>query len=99
MITEARKAADPAAKPLQALSSIAAPTEGADGASTVHVAQIAPSFAKPANINYVMAVGIAFSIMIYVTMVYGPIAAFVVEMFPSNIRYTSMSLPYHIGNG
>ena len=35
----------------------------------------------------------------YVTMVYGPIAAALVEMFPTNIRYTSMSLPYHIGNG
>ena len=37
--------------------------------------------------------------VIYVTMVYGPIAAFLVELFPTNIRYTSMSLPYHIGNG
>jgi hypothetical protein len=37
--------------------------------------------------------------VIYVTMVYGPIAAFLVEMFPTQIRYTSMSLPYHIGNG
>src|SRR5512136_1459283 len=39
------------------------------------------------------------SMVIYVTMVYGPIAAFLVEMFPTKIRYTSMSLPYHIGNG
>ena len=37
--------------------------------------------------------------VIYVTMVYGPIAAFLVELFPAKIRYTSMSLPYHIGNG
>src|ERR671916_1144362 len=37
--------------------------------------------------------------LIYVTMVYGPIAAFLVELFPTKIRYTSMSLPYHIGNG
>ena len=37
--------------------------------------------------------------LIYVAMVYGPIAAFLVELFPANIRYTSMSLPYHIGNG
>jgi hypothetical protein len=37
--------------------------------------------------------------LIYVTMVYGPIAAMLVEMFPTRIRYTSMSLPYHIGNG
>jgi hypothetical protein len=37
--------------------------------------------------------------IIFVTMVYGPIAAFLVELFPTRIRYTSMSLPYHIGNG
>jgi ribose/xylose/arabinose/galactoside ABC-type transport system permease subunit len=37
--------------------------------------------------------------MIYVTMVYGPIAAFMVEFFPAKIRYTSLSIPYHIGNG
>jgi hypothetical protein len=37
--------------------------------------------------------------MIYVTMVYGPIAAFLVEFFPAKIRYTSLSLPYHLGNG
>jgi hypothetical protein len=37
--------------------------------------------------------------VIYVTMVYGPIAAFLVELFPTRIRYSSMSLPYHIGNG
>lgn len=43
--------------------------------------------------------GLVFLLIIYVTMVYGPIAAFLVEMFPTKIRYTSMSLPYHIGNG
>ena len=37
--------------------------------------------------------------IIFVTMVYGPVAAFLVELFPTKIRYTSMSLPYHIGNG
>ena len=42
---------------------------------------------------------ILFIMVIYVTMVYGPIAAFLVELFPTKIRYTSMSLPYHIGNG
>ena len=42
---------------------------------------------------------ILFLFLIYVTMVYGPIAAFLVELFPTKIRYTSMSLPYHIGNG
>lgn len=44
-------------------------------------------------------VGLVFILVLYVTMVYGPIAAFLVEMFPVRIRYTSMSLPYHIGNG
>jgi MFS family permease len=49
--------------------------------------------------DYWMMVGIVFIMIIYVTMVYGPIAAFLVETFPTKIRYTSMSLPYHIGNG
>lgn len=44
-------------------------------------------------------IGLVFILILYVTMVYGPIAAFLVEMFPTRIRYTSMSLPYHIGNG
>jgi MFS family permease len=44
-------------------------------------------------------IGLIFFLVLYVTMVYGPIAAFLVEMFPTKIRYTSMSLPYHIGNG
>jgi MFS family permease len=49
--------------------------------------------------DYWTMVGIVFIMILYVTMVYGPIAAFLVEMFPTKIRYTSMSLPYHIGNG
>jgi hypothetical protein len=49
--------------------------------------------------NFVMTLAILFIMMIYVTMVYGPIAAYLVELFPTKIRYTSMSLPYHIGNG
>jgi len=52
-----------------------------------------------ARINWVMAEVILLIMVIYVTMVYGPIAAFLVELFPTQIRYTSMSLPYHIGNG
>ena len=51
------------------------------------------------RINWVMAELILVIMVIYVTMVYGPIAAFLVELFPVRIRYTSMSLPYHIGNG
>jgi hypothetical protein len=46
-----------------------------------------------------MVVAILFVLVLYVTMVYGPIAAMLVEFFPTRIRYTSMSLPYHIGNG
>jgi MFS family permease len=49
--------------------------------------------------NYRVMILIVFIMIIYVTMVYGPIAAFLVELFPTKIRYTSMSLPYHIGNG
>ncbi|CAN7563030.1 MHS family MFS transporter [Phenylobacterium sp. LjRoot164] len=58
-----------------------------------------PSKADPAQINRPMVVGLLFLLMLYVTMVYGPVAAALVEMFPARIRYTSMSLPYHIGNG
>jgi MFS family permease len=55
--------------------------------------------ADKSKINYPMTLLILFIMLIYVTMVYGPIAAFLVELFPTRIRYTSMSLPYHIGNG
>ncbi|QLY27422.1 MHS family MFS transporter [Bdellovibrio sp. KM01] len=54
---------------------------------------------SPANPDIPMLVFLVWVQVIFVTMVYGPIAAFLVEMFPTNIRYTSMSLPYHIGNG
>jgi hypothetical protein len=55
--------------------------------------------ADPAQVNWFMTELILVIMVIYVTMVYGPIAAFLVELFPTQIRYTSMSLPYHIGNG
>ena len=58
-----------------------------------------PAKADSALVNKPMVVAILFLLVMYVTMVYGPIAAALVEMFPTNIRYTSMSLPYHIGNG
>ena len=58
-----------------------------------------PGPADKTKINYGMTLLILFIMLIYVTMVYGPIAAFLVELFPTRIRYTSMSLPYHIGNG
>jgi len=58
-----------------------------------------PVKADPARIDKVRLVAILFYLVLLVTMVYGPIAAMLVELFPSRIRYTSMSLPYHIGNG
>ena len=58
-----------------------------------------PKVADPAKINFPGAVVVLVVMIIYVTMVYGPIAAFLVELFPTQIRYTSMSFPYHIGNG
>ncbi|MDQ3126541.1 MAG: MHS family MFS transporter [Pseudomonadota bacterium] len=58
-----------------------------------------PAKADSALVNKPLVVAILFLLVMYVTMVYGPIAAALVEMFPTNIRYTSMSLPYHIGNG
>jgi MFS family permease len=58
-----------------------------------------PAKADPAQMNKPMIIVILTIMVIYVTMVYGPIAAMLVELFPTKIRYTSMSLPYHIGNG
>jgi len=58
-----------------------------------------PASADPNDINYVMTVVMLAILVLYVTMVYGPIAAWLVEMFPTRIRYSGLSLPYHIGNG
>jgi MFS family permease len=55
--------------------------------------------ADPNAINQPMVIALVFLQMVYVCMVYGPIAAFLVELFPTRIRYTSMSIPYHLGNG
>jgi MFS family permease len=57
------------------------------------------SAALPAEINWPAMIALLFVQMVYVCMVYGPIAAFLVELFPTKIRYTSMSVPYHLGNG
>ena len=54
---------------------------------------------QPGNINYPIAVFIIFILVCYVGMVYGPVGAFLAEFFPGRIRYTSVSVPYHIGNG
>ncbi len=58
-----------------------------------------PVQADPAKIAWPLVLGILVVFLVYVAMVYGPIAAYLVELFPTAIRYTSMSLPYHIGNG
>ena len=58
-----------------------------------------PAKADPAQINKTMVVVLLTVLVLFVTMVYGPIAALLVELFPTRIRYTAMSLPYHIGNG
>jgi MFS family permease len=58
-----------------------------------------PASADPNDINYPMTLLLLVILVIYVTMVYGPIAAWLVELFPTRIRYSGVSLPYHIGNG
>jgi MFS family permease len=75
--------------------------EGFDAAkwNAAFTAVNVPKSADPKKINWIMTELILVIMVIYVTMVYGPIAAFLVELFPTKIRYTSMSLPYHIGNG
>ena len=100
VVNDARKAADATVKPLAAANTIAAPVVAADGTAIVHVGEIKNSTAKALSLaQYIQAILVVFVMMVFTTMVYGPIAAFLVEMFPSNVRYTSMSLPYHIGNG
>jgi hypothetical protein len=87
---EAAAQADPARKPADEFKK--ALTEAIKAAGY-------PAKADPAQINKPMVVVVLTILVIYVTMVYGPIAAFLVELFPTRIRYTSLSLPYHIGNG
>ncbi|MBL8752818.1 MAG: MFS transporter, partial [Planctomycetes bacterium] len=69
------------------------------GETTVLLADGTTRAADPAAIDRVQLVALLTLLVLYVTMVYGPIAAYLVELFPTRIRYTSMSLPYHIGNG
>jgi hypothetical protein len=72
-----------------------------DSAATVAALAAAgyPAAADPARVNRTAVVLLLSLLMVYVAMVYGPIAAYLVELFPTRIRYTSMSLPYHLGNG
>jgi hypothetical protein len=65
-----------------------------DGKETITIGT-----ADSSKINYVMVLLILVFLIVLVTMVYGPIAALLVELFPAKIRYTSMSLPYHLANG
>ena len=58
-----------------------------------------PAKADPARMNKPLVVGLLLILVIYATMTYAPLAAILVEMFPTRVRYTSMSVPYHIGNG
>ena len=100
VLSDARIAADPAAKKIAAIANVDGVVVATDATgATASVTEIAPGNADKAKINWPIAIGILFIMMIYVTMGYGPIAAFLVELFPTRIRYTSMSLPYHIGNG
>jgi MFS family permease len=78
------------------------PALAQDGGTQDEAVQFKPSQKTTvliSGINYVCLVILIFVQIVYITLVYGPIAAFLVEMFPVKIRYTSMSLPYHIGNG
>ena len=70
-----------------------------DAVTTAIRAHGYPSAANPDEVNLPVVIGILTILVLYVTMVYGPIAALLVELFPTRIRYSGMSLPYHIGNG
>jgi MFS family permease len=88
----------------QAIKDKLVTAEEAAGATEISVFAIPASgaftmVAAKDQVNWPMVIGILFILVLYVTMVYGPIAAILVEMFPTRIRYTGMSLPYHIGNG
>lgn len=99
---DARKQAI-AAFTAQVVGAPAVPAKGSDPAKPAITGELAnvgyPTKADPTAMNKPLVVALLFYLVLLVTMVYGPIAAMLVELFPSRIRYTSMSLPYHIGNG
>jgi len=99
ILSDARIAKDAAAKKIATIANVDGVEVAADGSAKATVSEVVAGSADKAKINWPMAIIILTIMMLYVTMVYGPIAAFLVELFPTNIRYTSMSLPYHIGNG
>ncbi|MEQ1688115.1 MAG: MFS transporter [Sphingopyxis sp.] len=95
----AQSYAAPDPQQLSGAARAAAITAYQDRVKAALVAAGYPASADDAQINKVLVVAILFYLVILVTAVYGPIAAMLVELFPARIRYTSMSLPYHIGNG
>ncbi len=99
VISDARMAADPKAKKVADIANIDKVDVGTDGTAKATVSEAFPGSADKSKISWPGAIFILALMMILVTMVYGPIAAYLVELFPTNIRYTSMSFPYHIGNG
>ena len=99
ILSDARIAKDAAAKKMAAIANVDTVVVAADGSALATVSEVVAGNADKAKISWLKAIAILTIMMLYVTMVYGPIAAFLVELFPTNIRYTSMSLPYHIGNG
>jgi hypothetical protein len=72
---------------------------GYPAAGNAEIIKVNGFFAALGSATSLWIIGILTILVIYVTMVYGPIAAALVELFPTRIRYTAMSLPYHIGNG
>jgi MFS family permease len=98
-VSEARMALDAKAKKIADVAHLDKVDVATDGTGKATVSEVVAGFAAKDKVNWVAALAILTAMMLYVTMVYGPIAAFLVEMFPTNIRYTSMSFPYHIGNG
>jgi len=99
-LSDARMAKDPKAKKIADVANVDSVATAPDGSGAkVTVSEVASTSADTSKVNWVMAELMLVVMLIYVTMVYGPIAAFLVELFPTKIRYTSMSLPYHIGNG
>ena len=93
------KVADAVAAKLLSADEAKAITDAEVPVYTIKDAGAFKMIAKADEVNWTRIIAILTLLVIYVTMVYGPIAAWLVEMFPTRIRYTGMSLPYHIGNG
>lgn len=100
LLSDARIGIDPKAKKIGDVANLDSVEVAPDGSSAkATVSEISFGTADTSKVNWFMAELVLVIMVLYVTMVYGPIAAFLVELFPTKIRYTSMSLPYHIGNG